>query len=180
MAEGLNKALLIGNLGQNPEIRYTQSGQAVLSLRMATNERYKNRDGEWQDRTEWHTVVVWGKRAEGLSRVVSKGTHLFVEGRLQTRSWEDRQGQKRYTTEVVAREIILLGRRGGGGDAGGPPPPQDDDLVSGGGYDDGGYGGGYGGGGGYSGGGSGGGGEGEGGGGGEENKESFTDDDIPF
>lgn len=171
MAEGLNKVLLIGNLGQNPEIRYTQSGQAVLSLRMATNERFKNRDGEWQDRTEWHTVVVWGKRAEGLNRVVSKGTHLFIEGRLQTRSWEDKQGQKRYTTEIVAREIILLGRRGGGGDAGGPPPPGDDDLGGGygggGGYDDGGYSGGYGG------------ASKEGGEGGGE-KDNFTDDDIPF
>ena len=112
MAEGLNRVYLIGNLGQNPELRFTQSNQPVLSLRLATNERFKNRDGEWQDRTEWHTIVVWGRRAEGLSKILSKGSQLCVEGRLQTRNWEDRQGQKRYTTEIVAREIILLGRRG--------------------------------------------------------------------
>lgn len=141
MSEGLNKVMLIGNLGQDPEVRYTQSGQAVLSLRMATNERFKNRDGEWQDRTEWHTVVVWGKRAEGLAKVLGKGSPLYVEGRLQTRSWEDKQGQKRYTTEVVVQKAILLGRSGDG--SGGPPPPSDNDYSGGGG---GGYSGGYGGG----------------------------------
>jgi len=150
MAEGVNKVLLIGNLGQQPELRFTKSEQAVLSLRIATNERFKNRDGEWQDRTEWHTVVVWGRRAEGLNKVVKKGTHLYIEGRLQTRSWEDKQGQKRYTTEVVAKEVVLLGRKGESGGGDGPPPHGDGD----------GYGGGYGGG---------------GGGGGD-----FSDDDIPF
>lgn len=115
---GLNKAMLIGNLGQDPELRYTGSGQAVLSLRLATNEKYKDRDGEWKDMTEWHTVVIWGKRAEGLSRVVSKGTQLYIEGRLQTRSWEDKQGQKRYTTEIVVKEVVLLGgSKGGGGES---------------------------------------------------------------
>src|SRR5262245_31380713 len=135
MAEGLNRVLLIGNLGRDPELRYTQSGQAVLSLRMATNERYQSRDGEWQDRTEWHSVTVWGKRGEGLNKVVSKGTQLFIEGRLQTRSWEDKQGQKRYTTEVVANNVVLLGGRGGGGGGGfeGTPPPSDDDMQGGGG-----------------------------------------------
>lgn len=155
MAEGINKVFLIGNLGQNPELRYTQSGQAVLSLRMATNERFKNRDGEWQDRAEWHTVVVWGKRAEGLSKVVVKGTQLFVEGRLQTRSWEDKQGQKRYSTEVVSREIVLLGRGRGAEDGG--QSSGDDGFKGGGGFDDG-YGGP-----------SGGSGSGD-----------FSDDDIPF
>jgi single-strand DNA-binding protein len=156
----------MGNLGQNPELRYTQSNQAVLSLRMATNERFKNRDGEWQERTEWHTVVVWGKRAEGLNRVVSKGTPLLVEGRLQTRQWEDKQGQKRYTTEVVAREILLLGRKGQD-EGGGPPPHADDDFSGGGGGGtDEGFGGPDGGPGGGGGGGAGGG--------------DFSDDDIPF
>ena len=135
MAEGVNKVLLIGNLGQQPELRSTQSGQSVLTLRMATNERYKNRDGEWQDRTEWHSVVVWGKRAEGLNKIVGKGTHLYIEGRLQTRKWEDQQGQTRYTTEVVARDVKLLGRKGDGGSDhnGGAPPPNDDDYGGGGG-----------------------------------------------
>lgn len=131
MAEGLNKVLLIGNVGQNPELRFTQSNQAVLSLRIATNERFKNRDGEWQERTEWHTVVVWGRRAEGLSKVVSKGSQLFIEGRLQTRSYEDKQGQKRYATEVVARDVIFVGRKSAGGDTA-PPLPSDDDFYGGG------------------------------------------------
>jgi single-strand DNA-binding protein len=130
MAEGLNRVLLIGNLGQDPELRYTQGGQAVLSLRIATNESYLNRDGERQDKTEWHSVTVWGKRGEALSKILSKGRQIFVEGRLQTRSWEDKQGgPKRYATEVVANDIILLGGapgKGGGArtsyDEGGPAP----------------------------------------------------------
>jgi single-strand DNA-binding protein len=136
MAEGLNRVLLIGNLGRDPELRFTQSGQAVLSLRLATNESFQNREGERQERTEWHSVTVWGKRGEGLNKVISKGSQMFVEGRLQTRSWEDKQGQKRYSTEVVATNIILLGSRGGGGGGGGydgPPPPSDDEMQGGGG-----------------------------------------------
>lgn len=109
MSDGLNRVMLIGNLGQDPELRYTQGGQAVLNLRIATNESYVNKDGERQDRTEWHSVIIWGKRGEGLNKVLSKGKQIFVEGRLQTRSWEDKQGGKRYTTEVVATEIVLLG-----------------------------------------------------------------------
>ncbi len=134
MSEGLNKAMLIGNLGADPELRYTQSNQAVMTFNMATNERFKNRDGEWQDRTEWHRIVVWGKRAEGLSKVLTKGARLYVEGRIQTRSYEDKQGQKRYTTEIVARDIIFAGGRGdGAAGGGGAPPPSDDDFYGGGG-----------------------------------------------
>ena len=136
MAEGLNRVLLIGNLGRDPELRFTQSGQAVLSLRLATNESFQNKDGVRQERTEWHSVTVWGKRGEGLNKVISKGSQMFVEGRLQTRSWEDKQGQKRYSTEVVATNIILLGSRSGGGGGGGydgPPPPSDDEMAGGGG-----------------------------------------------
>jgi single-strand DNA-binding protein len=118
MSDGLNKVMLIGNLGQDPELRFTTGGQAVLNLRIATNESYMNRDGERQDRTEWHTVIIWGKRGEGLNKVLAKGKQIFVEGRLQTRSWEDKQGGKRYTTEIVATEVVLLGgpRAGGRGD----------------------------------------------------------------
>jgi len=134
MAEGLNKVMLIGNLGQQPELRSTSSGQSVMTMRLATNERFRTRDGEWTDRTEWHTVVVWGKRAEGLSKIVNKGTHLYVEGKLQTRQWEDREGQKRYTTEIVAYKILLLGGKKSGGGNGGAPPPSDEDY-DGGGYD---------------------------------------------
>ena len=109
--------MLLGNLGQDPELRYTQGGQAVLNLRIATNESFLNRDGERQERTEWHSVIIWGKRGEGLSKVLSKGKQIFVEGRLQTRSWEDKQGNKRYTTEIVANDVVLLGGGGGGGAA---------------------------------------------------------------
>ena len=138
MAEGLNRVLLIGNLGRDPELRFTQSGQAVLSLRLATNDSFMNKDGVRQERTEWHSVTVWGKRGEGLNKVVSKGTQMFIEGRLQTRSWEDKQGQKRYSTEIVATDIVLLGggsRSGGGGGGGGgdgPPPHSDDEMAGGG------------------------------------------------
>ncbi|MDH5675507.1 MAG: single-stranded DNA-binding protein [Myxococcales bacterium] len=159
MAEGLNKVLLIGNLGQEPEMRYTQSSTAVLNLRVATNERFKDQSGEWKDRTEWHQVIVWGRRGEALGKILHKGSHLYIEGSLRTRSWEDKSGNKRYTTEVVANNVLLLGGRGGGGGGGfddGPPPPSDDFAPSGGR------------------GGGGGGGSGGGGGGG------FEDDDIPF
>ena len=108
MAEGLNRVMLIGNVGQEPVLRSTQSGQSVLSLRIATNERYKDRDDVWQERTEWHGVVVWGKRAEGLAKILTKGDRIYVEGRLQTREWE-KDGIKRHTTEIVVQSVLLLG-----------------------------------------------------------------------
>lgn len=126
--DGINRAILGGNLGQQPELRYTQSGKPVLSLRMATNERFKNSEGEWKDRTEWHTVVVWGKRAEGLVKVLQKGSPLLVEGRIQTRQFEDKQHVKRYVTEIVAQDIHLLGRTQGQQQGETPPPPGDDDA----------------------------------------------------
>lgn len=122
MSEGLNKVLLIGNLGADPELSYTQSSQAVLKLRLATNESFMNKAGEKQERTEWHRVVVWGKRAEALSKFLTKGRQLYIEGRLQTRSWDDKDGQKRYATDIVATEIILLG--GGAGAGRGAPGPS--------------------------------------------------------
>jgi single-strand DNA-binding protein len=116
MAEGLNRVTLIGNLGQDPELRFTQSNQGVLSLRMATTESYfDNTTKERKERTEWHSIVIWGKRGEALNKILSKGSRICVEGRLQTRSWEDKQGAKRYTTEVVANNVLLLGGRGEGG-----------------------------------------------------------------
>lgn len=118
-SEGLNKVMLIGNLGMDPELKYGQSGAAVLRLRMATTERYMTRGGERQEKTEWHTVIFFGKRAEGLSKVLSKGEGVYVEGRLQTRQWEDRDGNKRYTTEVVGTQLLFLGGRRGGDDGGG-------------------------------------------------------------
>jgi single-strand DNA-binding protein len=122
MADGLNKVMLIGNLGQDPELRFTQNKQPVMTMRIATTESFANRDGERQERTEWHSVVLWGKRAEALSKFLTKGTKIFVEGRLQTRTWDDKQGNKRYTTEINAQEVILLG---GGPRTGAPRTSHD-------------------------------------------------------
>jgi len=124
MAEGLNKAILIGNVGQEPELRYTQSGTAVMTLRIATNERMK-KDGEWVDHAEWHSVVIWGKRAEGLNKFLAKGHQVCVEGRIQTRKWENRDGITKYSTEIVASNVLVLGgRRGEGGGGGGDQADQ--------------------------------------------------------
>lgn len=105
---GVNKVILIGNVGRDPELRYTQNGTAVANFSLATTERVKAGD-EWQDKTEWHNVVAWGRLAEVCGEYVRKGTPLYVEGRLQTRKWEDRNGNPRYQTEVVAQVIQLLG-----------------------------------------------------------------------
>lgn len=115
MAEGLNKVMLLGNLGADPELRMTQSGQAVLKLRLATSENYLDRNKQRQERTEWHSVVIWGKRAEALSKILAKGSRLFIEGGLRTSNYDDRDGNKRYRTEIVASNILLQGRAGGGG-----------------------------------------------------------------
>ncbi|HEY8073554.1 MAG TPA: single-stranded DNA-binding protein [Labilithrix sp.] len=115
MAEGLNKVLLLGNLGADPELKVTQGGQSVLKLRLATTESYLDRNNTRQERTEWHRVTLWGKRAEALSKFLQKGERIFVEGRIQTSSYE-KDGEKRYSTEVVANNIILAGRGKGAGD----------------------------------------------------------------
>jgi len=115
MAEGLNKVMLIGNLGQDPELRYTQGGGAVLRLRLATNESYVDKNKQRQEKTEWHTIVVWGNRAEALNKILSRGRPIYVEGRLQTRQWEDKDGNKRSSTEIVAVNVILLGGGRGAG-----------------------------------------------------------------
>ena len=127
MAEGLNRVTLIGNLGADPELKYTQNGQAVLRLRLATTESYANRAGERQQRTDWHTVIVWGKRAEALNNILSKGRSICAEGRIQYRQWEDKDGNKRNSTEIVAQNIVLLGS-GRGRDSGAPGDFGDDDI----------------------------------------------------
>jgi single-strand DNA-binding protein len=168
MAGGVNKVILVGHLGADPDMRYTPSGQGVCELRLATSESWNDKNGQRQERTEWHRIVVWGKRAEVCSKYLSKGRQVFVEGRIQTRTYDDKDGNKRYITEIIANDVQFLGGgrdgagagAGGGGSGGGggarggrseegPPPPADGDF--------GGYGGGGGG----------------GGGGG-------PDDDIPF
>jgi len=171
MAGGVNKVILVGHLGADPDMRYTPSGQGVCELRLATSESWNDKNGQRQERTEWHRIVVWGKRAEVCSKYLAKGRQVFVEGRIQTRTYDDKDGNKRYITEIIANDVQFLGggggRDGGGGSGGsggggggggggrgnradeGPPPPSENDF--------GGYGGGGGG----------------GGGGG-------PDDDIPF
>lgn len=118
----VNKVLLIGNLGQDPELRSTSGGQAVATLRIATTDKYKDKEGNLQERTEWHTVVAWGRDAENVGKYCKKGKQLYIEGRLQTRKWQDKEtGKDRYTTEVVADTIRFLGgggQEGGGGDGG--------------------------------------------------------------
>ncbi len=107
----LNKAMIIGNLGRDPEMRYTPSGQAVTQFTVAVNRNYKGQNGEWQEETEWFRVVVWGQQAERAAEYLRKGNKVYIEGRLQTRQWEDQTGAKRYTTELVANQVTNLERR---------------------------------------------------------------------
>jgi single-strand DNA-binding protein len=110
----VNKAILVGRLGRDPETRFTSNGQAVCNFTLATDESYKDRAGERQKRTEWHRIVVWGKQAEIAQQYLRKGSLVFVEGRIQTRQWDDREGQKRTTVEIVANNFRMLGGRGDG------------------------------------------------------------------
>ena len=152
MARGVNKVILIGNLGSDPEVRYTPDGAPVANVNLATSESWNDRNtGERQERTEWHRLVLWRKLAEIASQYLKKGARIYVEGKLQTRSWDDQSGQKRYTTEIVVNDMQMLDSRGEGGGGGGysdrpaggqsagpaaqpeaPPPPgpggDDDDL----------------------------------------------------
>jgi single-strand DNA-binding protein len=125
MARGVNKVILIGNLGQDPELRYTGNGTAVCNMRLATNESYTDRDGNQVDKTEWHTVVAWARLAEICNEYLQKGSQVYFEGSLQTRSWEDRDGNTRYSTEVKAREMMFLDSNRQGGPAGGDGFNQD-------------------------------------------------------
>ncbi len=146
MARGVNKVTLIGNLGADPEVRYTNNGSAVANIRLATAESWRDKEtGEQQERTEWHRVVFFSRLAEIVGEYLKKGSQVYVEGRIQTRKWQDRDGNDRYTTEIVANEMQMLGGRGGGGGGssgfesanapstvdetksqGAPEPPMDD------------------------------------------------------
>jgi single-strand DNA-binding protein len=155
----VNKVILVGNLGADPELKYTPSNRAVCNLSVATNEVWKDKSGQKQEKTEWHRVTVWGEQAENCSKFLTKGRMVYIEGRIQTRSWDDKEGKKRYSTEVVAERVVFLGGgagaengAGGGGkrsggtrhgwgeetqpppsepnDAGAPPaPPPGDDEI---------------------------------------------------
>jgi len=147
MARGINKVILVGNLGQDPETRYMPSGKAVSNIRIATSEGWKDKQtGDMQERTEWHSVVLFDKLGEIAAEYLRKGSQVYIEGSLRTRKWQDKEGKDRYTTEIVAREMQMLGARGGAGGGegrgerrpaggsedrgsgggGGPPPPADD------------------------------------------------------
>jgi single-strand DNA-binding protein len=141
----VNKVILVGNLGKDPEVRYTQTGSAVANFSIATSEQWNDRDGKRQERTEWHNIVVWGKQAEHCGQYLSKGRQVFIEGSIRTRSYDDKSGNKRYITEIVAQRIQFLGGGGGTrgpqqgmdtggvddiamGGMGGGQPPSDDDI----------------------------------------------------
>ena len=123
----VNKVILIGNLGRDPEIRYTTGGQAVANFTLATTERYTNKAGERQEDTEWHRIVTWGRLAEICGEYLTKGRMVYIEGTIRTRSWEDKEGNTRYTTEIVARNMQMLGGQGGRTEA----PAAADEKVPG-------------------------------------------------
>ena len=127
---GVNKVILVGNLGSDPTLRYTPSGTAVCNFNIATSERFTNKDGEKETRTEWHRVVTWARLAEICNEYLKKGKQIYIEGRLQTRSWEDQNGVKKYTTEVVANNMVMLGRAGDSPmDVPGQDVPADQDIA---------------------------------------------------
>jgi single-strand DNA-binding protein len=133
----VNKAILVGNLGRDPEVRFTPSGRAVAKFPIATTERWTDQDGNRQERTEWHNIVVWGKQAETCGQYLAKGRQVYVEGSIRTRSYDDKEGNKRYITEIIARDVRFLGGAGGGRTSAetalpvppgedAEPPPEDD------------------------------------------------------
>jgi single-strand DNA-binding protein len=126
MARGINKVILIGNLGQDPESRTTPGGTTVTNIRIATSESWRDKQsGEMKEQTEWHTVVLWSRLGEIAAEYLKKGSQVYIEGRLQTRKWQDKQGNDRYTTEIVAGEMQMMGGRGGGGGGGAAQETRD-------------------------------------------------------
>ncbi len=126
MAKSVNKVILVGNVGQDPEVKYTASGVPVAKVSLATNERFKDKNDAWQDRTEWHSVVAWQRLAEIVGEYVRKGSKLYIEGKLQTSTWEDKQsGERKFRTEIVARDIVLLGSRDSGAEGRAEAPGEE-------------------------------------------------------
>jgi single-strand DNA-binding protein len=131
----LNKVMLIGNLGKDPEVRYTAGGTAVASFSLATTEKFKGKNGEWEEKTEWHNITLWARLAEIAGEYLSKGKTVYIEGRLQTRKWQDKDGKDRYTTEIVGEKMQMLSGKGEGGGnnarpSGGGRPYQDNQTSS--------------------------------------------------
>lgn len=126
----VNKVILVGNLGRDAELRFTPGGAAVATLNMATTEVWNDKSGQRQEKTEWHRVVLWGKTAESLSEYLIKGKQIYVEGKLQTRQWDDKDGNKRYTTEIKGDRVVLLGGGGGGGGSRGASADRGGDMGS--------------------------------------------------
>ncbi len=122
----LNKVLLIGNLGKDPDLRYTNSGKAVANFSLATSEKWKTKEGQQQEKTEWHNIVLWGRQAEIAKDYLRKGKQIYLEGRIQTRTYEDKEGNKRWITEIVGDRFLMLGRKGDSGGADEFPPPPDE------------------------------------------------------
>ena len=134
MARGINKVILVGNLGKDPELSYLPSGQSVAKFSLATSRRYKGKDGEFKEETEWHNIVAWGKTGEICAQYLKKGGQAFVEGRIQTRTWEGRDGNKRTSVDIVADNVVLLGGRGegsGSSERGGDRPSRSLEPVRG-------------------------------------------------
>lgn len=115
----VNKVILVGNLGKNPEVRFTPSGRAVAKFSIATTESWMDQENSRQERTEWHNIVVWGKQAESCGQYLAKGRQVFIDGAIRSRSYDDKEGNKRYITEIVAQRVLFLGSAGGGGGGGG-------------------------------------------------------------
>jgi len=132
----LNKVMLIGNLGKDPEVRYTAGGTAVASFSLATTEKFKGKNGDWEEKTEWHNITLWARLAEIAGEYLSKGKTVYIEGRLQTRKWTDKEGKDRYTTEIVGEKMQMLSGKGEGGGSnnsrpsGGSRPNQDNQTSS--------------------------------------------------
>lgn len=120
----LNKAMIIGHLGDDPEVRYTQSNTAVANISVATGSWWKDKNGDWQEETQWHRIVLWGRLAEVASEYLKKGSNVYIEGPIETRKWEDKEGQTRYTTEIKGLKLIMLDSKGGGSSPSAPSSKQ--------------------------------------------------------